>query len=136
MEIDVKPNPQVLLDLNIGAVIEEDLFEPEVIAGPIELSFEERVKILNGLKQLDIEVGSVVTKRSNYPTSRVMPFYWGIVMNMVSYLNNSQEFKPYVVRWLDGTTSYLDYKELILISFAPDAKDLELIKLEPFIGDL
>ena len=129
--------PEVLLELNIGKIETKLLFQGEEIVEPVVVnnvdnsSFESRLAILAALKNLDIGIGAVVTKRANYPSTRVMPLYWGIVTNMVSYIHDKITYRPYMVRWIDGTMSYHIYNELILISYAPDEDELALIKLEP-----
>jgi len=143
---DEKIDPQVFLELNIGKIETKELFEaePEPRPDPViilantkeEGTFESRTQLVKALKQLDIGVGAVVTKRVNYPSTRTMPLYWGIVTNMVVYCHDKINHAPYMVRWIDGTISYHKYYELILISLAPDEDELQLIRMEPDIKEV
>lgn len=125
-----------LLELNIGVVETKELFEPEIEPITLVPTFEQRVAILENLKKMDITIGAVVVKRSLYPTTRIMPLHWGIVNNMISYLHDQVHFKPYMVKWTNGTTSHHSYEELILVNYAPDQDDLNVIQAEPYEGEL
>jgi hypothetical protein len=135
-----KQDPEVFLELNIGKVETKELFEaeeePVIITQNTISTYESRMQTLESLRMLDIGIGAVVTKRSNYPSTRTMPLYWGIVTNMVGYLHDHVEHNPYMVRWVDkGIVSYHKYHELILVSYAPDEDDLKLISMEPNLKD-
>lgn len=119
------------LEIDIPQV--QDVFEPEVsiVSGNTRVctSYYDRLAVMNEAIKLGFEDGTIVTKASFVGYMRTDSRNWGIVTAMVHW-EVASSFAPIKVSWLDGTEEYYFPEDLILVAYAPDDMDLEVIRTE------
>lgn len=113
--------------------ISQDLFEPEIIADPIDRGFnttwEERKEIKDACIKEGYEKRAIVVNRNIHTYWRDEPTHWGVIVDVVSYTYvNEERFAPIEVMWVNGNKGKYYPEELIICMYAPDDQDIAMIK--------
>lgn len=134
------PTVEVEDDTDFEYTIEEPvtdiLFEPEIEKEDEppcregKIDFEDRAEYVNLAHSEGMSEGAVVVSAKSPRYLRTSPDEWGIITRVNTYTMTyaTKEWAPITVNWTDGTQSYVFHDELILVNFAPNSDDLDIIR--------
>jgi len=121
------------LYIEVDPPIQTEIFEPEIVpkAKGQELSYEERVAIKAKAEVQGFTRGAIVVKRSYGTYARAIPTNWGVVIDTQVWEHDlvNKIFAPIKIQWVEkGVEEYMFHEDLIMVHYAPEAEDLELIR--------
>lgn len=130
MSMKVKPESEHVL--SIDTVVAIDIFEPEeqkMATRTPYPTYEERLAAKNDAEKEGFSKGAVVVRETETMYNRTDPLNWGIVIDLVTYTFQPNDFGPIKVKWVrNGAETFMYTNELFMVNYAPDDSDLASLR--------